>query len=193
MGQSSTEELATAVAELERLTGCEQLARPAQPLADDGRRDPSRLWDAWYGEVSVRERRELLGFMAPAGGGVSLDQLAGELFCSIDTAFACWRDACQAVRTARAHARTAARTAAELMADPMSDLYAAEWEQFDAEQLRRGAGTIWGPQELAKAEGITIAAMWKRRERGKYPPADLIVSKVPLWHVETLEDAGVIE
>jgi hypothetical protein len=189
-----TDEVDRALAELDQLTGCEQLARPVHPLVEpeDRRRDPSPIWDYWYGAVPRRERRELLTFMAPAGGGIRLDQLAGELFCSIDNAFSYWRDAVQAVRRARAHARTAARTHAEQLADPTSELYADEWEQFDAEQLRRAELDIYGPQELARDLAITTALVHQWRKRGKLPPADLTVSKVPLWHVETLKGAGIL-
>lgn len=189
-----TPELDNALAELDQLMGAEQLARPCHPLAEpgDGRRDPSPVWDYWYETIPRRERAELLGFMAPAGGGISLDQLAGELFCSIDTACETWRGACQAVRTARRHARTAARTVAEQLADPTSDLYAAEWEQFDAEQLRRAELAILGPQELAEQLGRSPAVVHQWRRRGKLPAADLIVSGVPLWHVDTLKGAEIL-
>lgn len=206
MGQSSTEhgpsELDTALEELDRLTGCAQLERPVSPLVEpeDPRRDPSPNWDHWYNAIGKRERRQLLTFMAPARRpgdmrrpGIALDELASDLFCSVDTALECWRGACQDIRRARDRSRRAARTAAEQLEDSSSELYADEWERFEAEQLRRGALDILGPQELAAKRGVSVAVIHQWRRRGKLPPADLIVSGVPLWHVDTLELEGVLQ
>ncbi len=186
-------ELRAATAELDQLMGAELLARPSDPLGDPGaggRRDPSPMWDYWYEAIGVAERRQLLAFTGP--GGIALDQLAGELFCSVDTALGVWREACQAVRTARRHARTAARTVAEELADPTSDTYAAEWEEWDAERMRASALAIYGPQELAKDLSVQVGTVHQWRKRSKLPPADLVISGVPLWHRETLEVAGIL-
>lgn len=84
---------------------------------------------------------------------------------------------------ARATATTAALTAAE----------SEEWEIAErAATVRNVLSELYGPQELATILGTTTQAIHQRNRRRLLPAADLIVSKVPMWHADTLRDAGLM-
>ena len=164
-------------AELARLLGADQLARPARPLSDgtDGRRDPSPSWDEWYSwPLSIR--RLLLPYMAPAGNGwgrapgITPDELvtitgAG----SIDAALMAWRRAC-----------LMARRGADGWDGPDVD----EWAATDARA--ESDAMLYGPAEYAALLCISVPALWKRKQRGQLPAPDLVLSRVPIWTGETV-------
>lgn len=159
-------------AELERLLGSDRLARPLYPLASDGtagRRDPSPTWDPWFC-LPLTQRRRLIRFMAPAGEGVSLDDMADMVGAgTLDDALARWARACLMARSA----------------DTGWDaIDADEWQAHDAEL--EADSELYGPQELAYRWGISVPALHQRRHRGQCPTEDLVISKVPIWTGETV-------
>jgi hypothetical protein len=161
----------TASAELDRLMGADRLARPAYPLAADGtagRRDPSPTWDPWY-TLSLAERRRLVRFMAPAGGGgLSLDDVAQVIGAgSLDDALSQWARACNLARGQGWDAQGW-----------------SEWADMDAQA--ESDCELYGPQELAERWGISVPALHQRRHRGQTPAPDMTISKVPIWTGETI-------
>jgi hypothetical protein len=93
------------------------------------------------------------------------------------------------VDLARAAKRASARRAAAAVADEIAD-----WELADRAATVRGVlADLFGPQELATIVGTTVQAIHQRHRRGQLPTADLIVSKVPMWHADTLRAAGLLE
>jgi hypothetical protein len=160
-------------AELGRLLGADRLARPARPLGEgtNGRRDPSPTWDDWY-TMPLQTRRQLLPFMAPAGQGLKLDDIADMIGAgSIADALERWAQACQLARRGGAMA--------ELDRGEVAD-----WERSDA--LAESDALMYGPAELAELLGTSVANVHQRRHRGQLPEPDLTLSRVPIWTGETL-------
>jgi hypothetical protein len=157
--------------ELERLLGADRLAQPLRPLGDgtSGRRDPSPTWDAWY-SLSLTLRRRLLPFMAPAGHGLSPDDMADAIGASsIDQAIDAWARVCQLARRGG--------SGWEIV-----DL--ADWQAADRQA--EADAELYGPAELAERLGITVPALYQRKTRGQLPAPDMTISKVPIWTGETL-------
>lgn len=159
-------------AELARLLDADRLARPQRPLGEgsNGRRDPSPTWDSWY-QLPMTTRRQLLAYMAPAGQGLALDDVADMIGAgSLDDALNRWARACQLARRGA-------------VAD-WAPVDAAEWQAADA--LADADATLYGPAELAELLGISLANLHQRRHRGQLPAHDLILSRVPIWTGETI-------
>ena len=69
----------------------------------------------------------------------------------------------------------------------------ADWEAADrAATVRDVLAELYGPQELATILSTTTQNVHQMAHRGRLPMADLIVSKVPLWHADTLRAAGIM-
>lgn len=157
------------------LLGADRLARPERPLSEGiaGKRDPSPTWDPWY-SLSLPVRRQLLPWMAPAGDtrALTLDQVAALIGAGdLDHAMHLWAHACHRARHGAA-------------ADALSASDVAEWQAADAQAEDDAA--LYGPAELADLLGISVANVHQRRHRGLLPPADLTLSRVPIWTGETI-------
>lgn len=121
--------------------------------------------------LPMTTRRQLLPFMAPAGRGISLDDMADMIGAgSLDDALATWARTCQLARKG---------SASTWAADDV-----AEWAAADA--LANADAELYGPAELAERLGTTVANIHQRRHRGQLPPHDLILSRVPIWTGETI-------
>jgi hypothetical protein len=158
-------------AELDRLLGADRLARPLRPLGEGtaGSRDPSPTWDAWY-SLPLTQRRRLLRYMAPAGQGLSLDDVAQLIGAgSLDDALEKWARACSMAR-----------------GDGWDVPDVDEWAAADAQA--ESDAELYGPQELAARLGISVNTLHRRRHRGALPPADMTISKVPIWTGQTVRE-----
>jgi transposase-like protein len=154
----------------------EKLARPLHPYGNttrkDGLRDPSPIWDAWYETFTPTDRRRLVAFTTP--GGISPDQLAGELGVSVDDALLQWRRACLATPEV------------EIVVD------VDEWEMAD---LRQTLSRLLGPQEVAQrleVQANTVHQWCKRRASTRIPEPVRVVSGIPLW-LDSDIDAWALE
>ncbi|MGA9527147.1 MAG: hypothetical protein WBS24_03415 [Terriglobales bacterium] len=97
----------------------------------------------------------------------------------------------EVLAAARLQKRTRARATAT--AAQLSRTEADDWEETDRARARADVlAELYGPQELAAILSTTTQNVHQLKSRGKLPPADIVVSKVPMWHAETLRTAGLM-
>jgi hypothetical protein len=164
-----------ALGEIDRLSGCCQLARPKPTRARNGqwRRDPGGQWD-WFYELDGAERAYIARrHMGDFGRGP--DEIATDMDSSIDAAMTAWLSN---VRVTRSHL------------DPLDDDYCADWEE--AQPVEIYASDICGPDEVAGLLGVArdTVSTWRKRDRrdsaGRLPEPFAIISGVPLWTAQAI-------
>lgn len=157
--------------ELARLLCGDALARPVavRTRAGQWRRDPSAIWDWFYGlDAPVRAwiTREL---MADTGDyGCSPDDLATTSGCDdVNTWSAQLVDLVMAAR------------AAGRSRDPLADDYA---DDDEGDQLM-------GPGEVAALLQVNknTIVQWRRRPNVQFPTPDLVLSDMPIWRRAEIE------
>ena len=156
MTSTATHVRADRSAELHRLMDGDQLARPERPLGEGtaGRRDPSPTWDPWY-SLPLTQRRQLLRFMAPAGHGLQLDQVAQLIGAGdLEHALRTWARACDMARRGATGWETidaAEWEAADLLAEQDAELYGPA-----------GSPTCWGSRRQRFTSAGTVANYLRR-------------------------------
>ena len=170
MGQS------TATDDFDRLMAGELIQRPTP------RERAAGEWD-WWRQLSPADRRWFgRNYMAEVGDRPEDVARRNGHGTDCDAAMA------EVLAAARLQKRARARKTATAVADQVAD-----WEAADrAATVRDVLAELYGPQELATILSTTTQNVHQMAHRGRLPMADLIVSKVPLWHADTLRAAGIM-
>ena len=154
------------LAEIDRLTGADQLMRPT-PVRDRwGRwhRDPGGQWD-WFYELEPVERKYIAG--RHMNGVLGPDDVADRLHTDIDSAMAQWLSAIRLERCG----------------DPLDDDYLS-CEDDGMENYG------WaGPDEVCNMLAIqrNTLVVWRRRNLG-FPEPAFTLSNLPIWSISAVRD-----
>jgi hypothetical protein len=160
--------------EVRRMIGEDKVQRPTP------RERRSGEWD-WFDRLSPADRRWFgRTWMADVGARPE-DVQHWNGYETVDAAMEAL------VSAAMMDRRTAARATASALAE------AEAWEEADRRaSVADVLAGLYGPQELATILGRTVQAVHQLQRRGRLPVPDLVVSKVPLWHANTLQAAGLM-
>lgn len=162
--------------ELDRLLTGERIQRPNRSELTAGE------WD-WYRALSATDRR-WFGRQCMADIGVRPEDVQRTHgYETVDAAMAAVLEAARIDQ--RRRARKTAATAGQLTRDEADD--------YERELQRRDRTDYYGPHELAAILSTSVQNVHQMKSRGKLPAADMIVSRVPMWHGSTLQAAGILE